>query len=146
MIETILTFPKETLCLGSDSAAGADISACAAINTNVGINYIVLTLGDSSHRALFFTCTACNAVVGNFVSHKTIYNLVIYNFFIYFSIWSFDYLSLFTYHFLPRRAARSFWFGVVAAPSAKPCCLANVVQFFAPLAVLTGRPNCKKWQ
>ena len=59
------------LSIRSDSAAGAYVSACAAINTYVGINYIVLTLGDSSHRALVFTCTACNAVVGNFVSHKS---------------------------------------------------------------------------
>ena len=65
-------FARKHLCLGSDSAAGANVCACAAINTYVRIDRIVLALRDSAHRAFVFTCTACNAVVRNFVSHNVI--------------------------------------------------------------------------
>ena len=54
---------QNTESFRTDCSRGANISACAAINTYVRVNRVVLALGDSSHWAFVFACTACNAVV-----------------------------------------------------------------------------------
>lgn len=66
------------LSFRSNSSARAYVSACAAIDTYIGIDGVVLALRDCAHRAFVFTCTACNAVVGNFVSHSSIIFIVCY--------------------------------------------------------------------
>ena len=55
----------------SDSARGANISASAAINTNVRVDRILFAFRDSTRRAFVDAGTACDAVVTNYVSHNS---------------------------------------------------------------------------
>ena len=71
------------LRLEADSSTRTYVCASSALSTNVRINRIVLALRDSTHRTLIDTRTASDTIGRNFVSHKAIYDLVIYHLFIY---------------------------------------------------------------
>ena len=55
----------------ADSARGASVSASAALRALLGVNRILVALGDSSYGTLVNTCAACNTVVTNYVSHSS---------------------------------------------------------------------------
>lgn len=54
-----------------DSVVGANRSAAAAADACVGIDVIDLTFGNSLHGAYGLASAACDASVGNNVSHSS---------------------------------------------------------------------------
>lgn len=52
-----------------DSCSRADISAGAAIDASICVDYIDIAFGDCSGRAFGLARATCNASVSNFVSH-----------------------------------------------------------------------------
>ena len=84
--------------LEGDSTTRANVSTSSALGANVRINRIVFAFRDSAHRALIDTRTASDTIGRNFVSHKAIYDLVIYHLFIYCVIEPFFYLAVQRYN------------------------------------------------
>jgi len=58
------------LGLGSDSAHRASVSASAAVNAEVGVDFVDVSFGDSALGAFACACSTCYAVFRNFVSHN----------------------------------------------------------------------------
>ena len=54
---------------GNDRLAGANACAGSAVDALIGIDHIDIAGRDRLYRAFADTSTACNACVGNFVSH-----------------------------------------------------------------------------
>jgi hypothetical protein len=52
-----------------DGALRADTGASAAVDTGVRIDFVDVTGGDGTHRALIDAGTASNAIFSDFVSH-----------------------------------------------------------------------------
>ena len=60
------------LC-GLDSLRGASVSASTAVNTEVGVDYILgIAFRDSLRGTLINTSTALDTIVINYVSHNTV--------------------------------------------------------------------------
>ena len=100
------------LRLERDCSTRTYICASSALGANVRINGIVFAFRNSTHRALINTRTARDTIGWNFVSHKTIYDLVIYHLVIYFLILPFCHLALQNYCFfltLPNFRDIFFW-------------------------------------
>ena len=58
--------------LGLGSGNGADVSASAAVDAQIGIDLVLaVTLGDSVHRAALSASAASDASIGNLVSHDS---------------------------------------------------------------------------
>lgn len=130
------------LRLERDSSTRTYICTSSALGANVRINRIVLALRDSTHRTFIDTRTTSDTIGRNFVSHKAIYDLVIYHLFIYCVIEPFFYLAVQRYNkklTLPNngetfcyflcfltvaRAARSWALGPVNSLSVSPLRLA----------------------
>ena len=101
------------LRLERDSSTRTYICTSSALGANVRINRIVLALRDSTHRTLIDTRTASDTIGRNFVSHKAIYDLVIYHLFIYCVIEPFFHLALQRYNKksrLPNYGDRKIYF------------------------------------
>ena len=82
--------------LEGDSSAGASVRACATFSAHIGVDWITVAFGNCTHRAFVFTCTACDTIFRNFVSHDNkIYKMLNNNMLITtFSILNFRYTAL----------------------------------------------------
>ena len=54
----------------ADSLGRTNISAGAALGASIGVDGILVALGDSSSGAFINTCTASDTIVTNYVSHN----------------------------------------------------------------------------
>ena len=52
-----------------DSARGANVGASAAVNTDFGVDGVLLAFGDSTRGAVVKASAASNTIVANYVSH-----------------------------------------------------------------------------
>ena len=68
---TCLLVLPAILALFADGATGADIGTCATLGAHIGVNRILLALGDSSHRTFIDASTASDTIVTNNVSHSS---------------------------------------------------------------------------
>ena len=62
--------PRAALRLQRDCSAGANVSACAALRAHLGVDRVLLALGDSPHGTLVNTCAASNTIITNYVCHN----------------------------------------------------------------------------
>ena len=69
-------------CLERNSTAGACVCTRAALSALLGVNRILLALGDSSNGAFVDTCAASNTVITNYVSHSSTRFLKVYTCFL----------------------------------------------------------------
>lgn len=60
------------LCLGRDSARGANVCACAAVDACVGVDAVDVALANGFSRALGLAGSASHAVVADNVSHNSL--------------------------------------------------------------------------
>lgn len=63
-------FLVKSLLWKADSLRRTNISTCAALSAHVRIDRILFSLWDCANRALVNTCTACDTIVTNYVSHS----------------------------------------------------------------------------
>lgn len=61
----------------ADSIVGANLCAAAAADALIRIDVIFVAGGDCSYRAYRLACSACDAVVANYVSHNSFIFLVV---------------------------------------------------------------------
>ena len=66
----------------ADSLVRANTCACAALSASVCVNLVDIALRYSLYWALADTCSTCNAIVANYVSHDESFLLIVYNVFV----------------------------------------------------------------
>lgn len=70
LLQDYRIFIRITALFSDDCALWASVSAGAAVNAYVRINFVDVAFGNSSDRAFVETSTASYAVLCDFVSHK----------------------------------------------------------------------------
>ena len=53
----------------ADGFRGADIGARSALGAEVGVDRILFAFGNGLRRTFALTCTACDTIVSNYISH-----------------------------------------------------------------------------
>ena len=65
-----VTFMEKMLLWKADCLRRTNISACTTFCAHIRIDRILFSFRDSANRALVDTCTACDTIVTNYVSHS----------------------------------------------------------------------------